>query len=194
MATQVLYISENRLKESTTISNNVDTELLVPNIKIAQDKYILTKLGSKLDDKLQKLIQDDQLDDVGNENYKKLVNIYIQPSLIQWTLYESIIFLGFKFQNKDIMRKNSETGSPASLDDLKFLREEVRNTSEWYTERLVDYLCHNNNLFPEYSQNTNEDVRPSKHNYFNGMNLELMPKKRIGNVTLNDFLDSNLSQ
>ncbi len=189
MATQTLYISENRLKESTTINQNVDTELLVPNIKIAQDKYILTKLGSDLDNKLQTLIQDGELGDSGNENYKTLVNTYIQPALVQWTFYESIVFLGFKFQNKDIMRKNSETGTPASLDDIKFLRQEVRNTAEWYTERLVDYLCHNNDLFPEYSTNTNEDVRPSRKNYFNGMNLEQMPKKRIGNVTLDDFLD-----
>ncbi len=189
MATQTLYISENRLKESTTINQNVDTELLVPNIKIAQDKYILTKLGSDLDNKLQTLIQDGELGDSGNENYKILVNTYIQPALVQWTFYESIVFLGFKFQNKDIMRKNSETGTPASLDDIKFLRQEVRNTAEWYTERLVDYLCHNNDLFPEYSTNTNEDVRPSKKNFFNGMNLEQMPKKRIGNVTLDDFLD-----
>lgn len=192
MATQVLYISENRLKESTTINQNVDTELLIPNIKIAQDKYILTALGSKLDDHLQSLISAGTLDDAGNENFEKLVNTYIQPALVQWTLYESIIFLGFKFKNKDIMRKSSETGQPASLDDLKFLREEVQNTAQWYTERLIDYLCHNNNLFPQYSQNTNEDVSPSRHNYFNGMNLELRPKRRINNITLDDFLPSNL--
>ena len=189
MATQTLYISENRLKESTTINQNVDTELLIPNIKIAQDKYILTKLGSDLDNKLQELIQNGELGDAGNENYQKLVNTYIQPALIQWTFYESIVFLGFKFQNKDIMRKNSETGTPASLDDIKFLRQEVRNTAEWYTERLVDYLCHNNNLFPEYTSNTNEDVRPSRKNYFNGMNTDMMPKKRIGHITLDDFLE-----
>jgi len=189
MAEQILYISENRLKESTTINQNVDTELLIPNIKVAQDKYILTKLGSKLDDKLQTLIKDSELDDAGNENYKKLVNTYIQPALIQWTLYESIVFLGFKFMNKDIMRKNSETGSPASLDDLKFLRQEVQNTAEWYTERLIDYLCHNNDLFPEYTTNVNEDVRPSRKNFFNGMNTEQMPKRRINNITLDDFLE-----
>jgi hypothetical protein len=189
MAEQILYISENRLKESTTINQNVDTELLIPNIKVAQDKYILTKLGSKLDDKLQKLIKDAELDDAGNENYEKLVNTYIQPALIQWTLYESIVFLGFKFMNKDIMRKNSETGSPASLDDLKFLRQEVQNTAEWYTERLIDYLCHNNDLFPEYTTNVNEDVRPSRKNFFNGMNTEQMPKRRINNITLDDFLE-----
>jgi hypothetical protein len=189
MAEQILYISENRLKESTTINQNVDTELLIPNIKVAQDKYILTKLGSKLDDKLQTLIKDDELDDAGNENYEKLVNTYIQPALIQWTLYESIVFLGFKFMNKDIMRKNSETGSPASLDDLKFLRQEVQNTAEWYTERLIDYLCHNNDLFPEYTTNVNEDVRPSRKNFFNGMNTEQMPKRRINNITLDDFLE-----
>ena len=34
--------------------------------------------------------------------------------------------------------------------------------------RLVDYLCFNNNLFPEYLSNTNEDISPDTDTTFNG--------------------------
>ena len=40
----VLFISENKLKKSTTINGNVDVELLRPYMKVAQDLHIHTKL------------------------------------------------------------------------------------------------------------------------------------------------------
>ena len=40
----VLFISENKLKKSTTINGNVDVELLHPHMKIAQDVHIHPKI------------------------------------------------------------------------------------------------------------------------------------------------------
>ena len=42
----VLFISEERLKDSTTIGLNVDPELLLPYIKQSQKLYVETKLGT----------------------------------------------------------------------------------------------------------------------------------------------------
>ena len=36
----VLFISEESIKSSTTINGNVDAELLLPYIKVAQDIHI----------------------------------------------------------------------------------------------------------------------------------------------------------
>jgi hypothetical protein len=183
----VLFISEDKLKRSTTINGNVDVELLRPYMKVAQDLHIWTKLGSKLYEKLQKEIKDDTLADP----YLKLVNDYIQDALVHWTLYEAIPFLGYKIMNKDIVRQTSETSQTAPLDELNFLRNTVMNTAEWYTERLIDYLCENNTLFPEYNQNTGADVRPSRQNFNNGMNLGRVDYQGT-KITLRDFLDGSI--
>ena len=187
----VLFISEDKLKKSTTINGNVDVELLRPYMKVAQDLHIWTKLGSRLYEHLQDLITANTIGDEGNANYKTLIDDYIQDALVHWTLYEAIPFLGYKIMNKDIVRQTSENSETAPFEEINFLRNTVMNTAEWYTERLIDYLCENNTLFPEYNSNSGADVRPSKENFYSGMNLGRYDRYQGTRITLNDFLDSD---
>ncbi len=93
--------------------------------------------------------------------------------------------------NKDLVRKISETSSPASLEDLKFIRNIVLNTAEYYAQRLVDWLKNNSDKYPEYNSNSGADLSPSKEAYFSGMNLGYdMQSTRI---TLRDFLTPDIS-
>lgn len=186
----VLFISEETIKKSTTINGNVDIELLLPYIKVAQDIHVHQLLGTDLYDK----IQDDIAGTGGASltgNYKKLVDEYIQPVLIHYSLYECLPFLSYKIMNKDIVRKISETSTPASLDDIKYMRNIVVNTAQYYAERLVDYVKNNTDLFPEYNTNSNGDLSPTKEAYFNGMNLN--PVQKSTRITLRDFLTPDLS-
>ena len=187
----VLFISEDKLKKSTTINGNVDVELLRPYMKVAQDLHVWTKLGSRLYEHLQDLITNDTIGLPANANYKTLIDDYIQDALVHWTLYEAIPFLGYKIMNKDIVRQTSETSQTAPFEEVNFLRNTVMNTAEWYTERLIDYLCENNSLFPEYNSNSGADVRPSKENFYSGMNLGRYDRYQGAKITLNDFLDSD---
>ena len=98
----------------------------------------------------------------------------------------------FKISNGNIYSKTSETGVALSTEEAQHLREEVRNTAEFYTERLIEYLKNNNDLFPEYSSNTGADRSPEKNAYYSGMNLEKKVYDRKTGITLNDFLDADL--
>ncbi|BCV05377.1 MAG: hypothetical protein CM15mV105_220 [uncultured marine virus] len=44
----VLFISENKLKDSTAIGGNVDIEFILPYLKVAQKKHIERVLGTDL--------------------------------------------------------------------------------------------------------------------------------------------------
>lgn len=92
--------------------------------------------------------------------------------------------------NKDIVRKLSETSTGATLEDIKYLRNVVLNTAEFYTKRLVDYLRHNNSSYPEYSTNSGADMSPDKSAYYSNMNLDKI--QRSSRITLNDFLTPDL--
>ena len=94
--------------------------------------------------------------------------------------------------NKDIVRKISETSRSASLEDIKYIRNIVLNTAQFYTQRLIDYICNNSANFPEYNTNSNGDMSPSKEGYFNGMNLTPY-NPRTSEITINDFLTSDIS-
>ena len=181
----VLFVSEDTIKKSTTINGNVDVELLLPYIKVAQDIHIHQLLGTDLYDKIANDISTSSL----GGNYKTFTDEYIQPVLIHYSLYECLPFLSYKIMNKDIVRKISETSTPADLEDIKYMREIVKNTAEYYSTRLVDYLCNNNHLFPEYNTNSNGDLAPTKDTYFSGIVLDRYEQKN--KFTLRSFLDAS---
>ena len=174
----VLFISEERLKDSTTIGLNVDPVLLLPYIKQSQKLYVETKLGTDLNQKLKDLIVAGTVNNVGNEAYATLLNDYIAEMLPSFALYMALPFLRFKIENGNIYSKTSET---------QHLRNEVLNTAEYYMERMIDYIRNNTASFPEYSTNTGSDVRPTIQNYYSNMNLE---RQRQGTrLTLRNFLN-----
>ena len=180
----VLFISEAKLKDSTAINLNVDIDLLLPYVRQAQKLYVETKLGTDLTDKLKAEITAGTLAGA----YKTLVDDYIGDMLPNWAFFHAIPFLRFKIENGNIYSKVSETGTALSTEEAQHLREEVRNTAEYYTERMIDYVCNNNSLFPEYSTNSGADVNPDRNAYYNGMNLE-RPNQQGTKLTLRNFLD-----
>jgi hypothetical protein len=188
MAGYVLFISEDKLKDSTAINLNVDVNLLLPYVRQAQKLYVETKLGTDLNQKLKDLIVAGTLSLPANAAYKTLIDDYIGDMLPNWAFYHAIPFLRFKIENGNIYSKTSETGNSLSTDEAQHLREEVRNTAEYYTERLIDYICNNNTLFPEYNTNTGADVDPDRNAYYNGMNLE-RPQNQGTRLTLRNFLN-----
>ena len=184
----VLLISENKLKQSTAINMNVDVELLLPYVRQAQKLYVEPKLGTDLYDKLKADITAGTL----TGNYKTLVDEYIGDMLPNWAFYHCIPFLRFKVENGNIYAKSSETGNALSTEESQHLREEVRNTSEYYTERLIEYLKNNTSLFPEYSTNSGAEISPDSNAYYNGMNLE-RPNQQGTKLTLRNFLTPDLT-
>ena len=180
----VLFISEDKLKDSTAINMNVDVNFLLPYVRIAQKKYIETKLGTNLFEAIQLMISGGTISLPANANYKTLLDV-----LVHYAFYEVLPFLRYKVQNNNVVSKTAENSNPLSRAEAQDLRSEISNTAQFYTERLVDYLCNNNNLFPEYSTNTGSDVNPNANAYYQGMNLE---RQIIDDtkITIRDFLDT----
>jgi hypothetical protein len=183
----VLFISEDKLKDSTAIGMNVDVDLLLPFVRQAQKLYVETKLGTDLTQKLK----DEIIAGTLAGAYKTLVDDYIGDMLPNMALYHAIPFLRFKVENGNIYSKTSENGTALSTEEAQHLREEVKNTGEYYMERMIDYVTNNLSSFPEYSTNSGADVNPDKNAYYNGMNLE-RPSGQGTKLTLRDFLTPDL--
>ena len=188
----VLFISESKLKSSTAINLNLSTDLLLPYVLQAQKLYVEPKLGTDLYQKLESLITAGTIGNVGNEAYKTLVDDYIGDMLPNWAFYHAIPFLRFKIENGNIYSKTSETGTALTTEESQSLREEISNTAQYYTERLIEYIRNNTSDFPEYSTNSGADVNPDKNAYYNGMNLE-RPNQQGTKLTLQNFLTPGLN-
>ena len=188
----VLLISEQKLKDSTAINLNVDVNILLPYVLQAQTLYIEPKLGTQLYEHIKGLIQAGTISDAGNVAYKTLLDDYISFVLVNYSFYHAIPYLRFKVENGNIYSKTSETGTALTTEESQSLREEISNTAQYYTERLIEYIRNNTSDFPEYSTNSGADVNPDKNAYYNGMNLE-RPNQQGTKLTLQNFLTPGLN-
>jgi hypothetical protein len=188
----VLLISEQKLKDSTAINLNVDVNILLPYVLQAQTLYIEPKLGTQLYEHIKGLIQAGTIGDVGNAAYKTLLDDYISFVLVNYSFYHAIPYLRFKVENGNIYSKTSETGTALTTEESQSLREEISNTAQYYTERLIEYIRNNTSDFPEYSTNSGADVNPDKNAYYNSMNLE-RPNQQGTKLTLQNFLTPGLN-
>jgi hypothetical protein len=155
--TNVLLISETYLKQFSPIAANVSNEPLTVAIKKAQERYIKPILGKSLYDKMLNDIAAANSVTGLTTNYRLLLDDYITPALTEYSLYESIIPLTFKMQNKGIGVRNDAYQDSIGLEEVKFLRMEIKNNAEYYQERLIKYLANNTQLFPEYFIYTNDE-------------------------------------
>lgn len=149
MSLNTLLISDVILKERSIVHGNMDAKLIYPDIKVAQDFYILPVLGSALFNKLQTLVLAN--DWTGYTDYKTLLDDYIIDALVQYTLAELQTSISYQPWNKAVLRKQGQDTDLPSMSDLFDMTNKFRTRGEWYANRLKLYLIENaNEKFPEY--------------------------------------------
>ena len=152
MAKNVLLISDEILKKRTTIHGNIDSKLLYPEIKTAQDMYIHPILGTALYNRIIDDIEAGSITGIAAVNYKNLLDDYIIDPLLYYVLAALPEALSYQFWNKGVVRKQGENTELPSMSELIDLSNRYRIKAEWYAERLNKYLKQNatTTLFPEY--------------------------------------------
>jgi len=95
-------------------------------------------------------------------DYNNLLVTYVKPMLIHWAMVEYLPWAAYTVANKGVYKHGSENSESVSKEEVDFLVEKERSIAENYTKRFVDYMCFNNNLFPEYNTNSNGDVNPDR--------------------------------
>ena len=101
-------------------------------------------------------------------DYKNLLNTYIKAMLIHWAMVEYLPFAAYTIANKGVYKHNSENSTNVEKNEIDFLIEKERSIAQHYTQRFIDYICFNNNLFPEYNSNSNGDMFPDTQNNYTG--------------------------
>lgn len=157
---EALFITRNDIVKFTALNGNVDTDKFIQFVKIAQDIHIQNYLGSKLFQKLQADIVANTL----SGNYLSLVETYIKPMLIHWSMVEYLPFAAYTIANKGVYKHTSENAENVDKNEVDYLLEKERSIAQHYTERFIDYMSFNQTLFPEYRANKNNDMFPDTNN------------------------------
>lgn len=165
---EVLFIDENYIKKYTWINGSVDPLLLYPAIYLAQDEKIQQYLGTDLYYK----IKDDLEANTISGNYLLLLDRYIRRATCWWAMYEVLPHLWVKTDNGSLVQHTSEDTTSISPDAYESYREQTRQKAMFFTARMVDYLCYNQSLFPEYLTNSQNQMW-SDSNVYPSNNFEI---------------------
>ena len=161
---EALLVTRNDIVKFTALNGNVDTDKFIQFVKIAQDIHIQNYTGTNLINK----IKADILDDTLAGNYLSLTEVYLKPMLIHWAMVEYLPFAAYTIANKGVYKHSSENSENVQKNEVDFLIEKERQIAQHYTERFINYISFNNNLFPEYYNNQNGNMYPDSMNNYTG--------------------------
>ena len=154
---EALLISRKDVVKFTAMNGNVDTDKFIQYIKIAQDTHVQNYLGTNLLEKIQADIIAGSL----AGNYLTLLTKYVKPMLIHFAMMEYLHFAAYTISNKGVYKHSSENSDTATIEEINDLVASENKIAEHYAQRFVDYICNNSSLFPEYNNNTADDMYPS---------------------------------
>ena len=163
MAT-ALFIKREDLVRNSIIDGNVDYDKIIQFVKVAQEIDIQNLLGTDLYNRISADIIAGNL----SGDYLSLVNTYIQPTLIWFAQMNYIPFSAYTIAKGGVYKHQAENSQSVDKNEVDYLVAKAREYANYYSTRLVNYLCFNSSLFPEYTSNTDNDISPDSDTTFNG--------------------------
>jgi hypothetical protein len=162
LTAEVLFINADYLKRFTHVNGSVEEAYIQPSVMLAQDKYIQSFLGTDLFNKLKTDIAASSL----AGDYITLMNSHVRRVTLWWTMLELVPRMHVRLDNGGLVIRVSEDSQPITKGDLNRELDLARQNAQFYTDRMIDYLCENSSLFPEYSSNSADDIKPEKKAYY----------------------------
>lgn len=169
--TNIFFVSETYIKENSPVSQNVDIKDIRPFVPMAQDLFLQPILGTNFYRYLSNVFASGTT----NANEDELIS-YIEPAVAYKACELAMPFLNQQIKNKGNQFQSGDFSSPGTTDDTRYLKNELKNVSEFFFERLRKYLCENEDLFPQYKQDNDSDMKPdTSTNYSWGI---ILPKNK----------------
>ena len=173
---EVLFITQNDIKNNTIINGSVDPDKFLQFVIIAQQIHIQNFLGTRLYERLQNYInangsQNGNFTGQDTDPEKILLDQHVKNMTIYWAMVEYIGVGAFSISNKGVLRHTSETAELASKDDLDYLTTKYRDLAQYYTDRFINFIIYNQTVYPEYNENNEDDRYPSRDAYFGGWQI-----------------------
>ena len=165
MAT-VLFINRTDLVRNSILDGNVDTDKFIQFIKLSQEIDVQQILGTNMYDGLTTAIPN--IDLAVNARWKTILDDYVVPMLIWYAQANYLPFAAYQIKNGGVFKHTSENAQSVDKNEIDFLVEKARTNADWYSRRFIDYMSFNQTLFPEYTNNINDDINPSYDSTFNG--------------------------
>ena len=156
-----LLITREELLKYTSIGGQTDMDKIVASMIVAEQITIQEQLGTQLYNKLKQLINDDTINDPGNEKYKFLMDNFVIQMMAHYTAAALYLVLRYQVNNSGIQIPTSADSLVPDASEVSTLSQNESDRGSFYIQRFIDYMCFNSAQYPEWTSNTNDDLSPS---------------------------------
>lgn len=155
MINNVLLISEDFVKTNSNISDNMWGKFLLPAIREAQHMRLQSVIGQNLYNSILCKVTAGTL----TEQYKELVDDYIQWFLLYQVLSDVVDVIDVKFVNMGTVRNRDEYVDNISDAERVRLKQNYEYKADWYCKQLQQYLLNNKDQFVELDECTCNTIK-----------------------------------
>jgi hypothetical protein len=142
-----LLISEEYVKTNSGLDDNVYSKFLFPAIREAQEMGLQTIIGTSLYTTITGMVNTNTI--VEEDDYKYLLDTYIQPYLLYQTIVNLIPVVGTKIGNIGTVITTDEHTTNITKNERDLLADYYQFRADFYCRRLQKYLCNNRSKYPE---------------------------------------------
>jgi len=149
----LLLITEQEVKDLTSVSGNVDVAKFRHHIQSAQDMYIKPAIGETCYDALLDAVENDDLTalettllDGDNRSFAGL-----KLALAWWVLWLAYPDLWLTIGNTTVQKKSGDNFESVSAAELNMKRKTAENAATYYTNYLIDYIKKHDDDYTCYS-------------------------------------------
>lgn len=167
-----LFIDDEYLKTYTPLGKSIDVEQIYPFVSEAQNIYTQDLLGSPLYNYLEYKLYSGLTFSTAYFTQPEidLINI-ASKALAYWTIYLALPHLAIQIRNIGVARPTSEYTTVSTVQELKYIREEMQNLAEFWNQRVINFICENITYFPLYNAKS-DDMYPQNYQYDSDVYIE----------------------
>ena len=159
----ITLITERYIKENTPLSQNISAKDIINNIIPAQDLHVQPIMGTNFYNYLLTKYDNQTL------SADEIILVeYIQPGLAYRSASMTLPFLNYQIKNKGVQTQNGDNSESVGSGVVTYLKNELDNRAEFYETRLINYLCENKDLYPNYINDNNDDIKPGNDKPYDG--------------------------
>lgn len=165
MKDKILLISQNYVKEITSISDNVNDKQLFVAIQEAQNVSLRNVMGSALLRKLKELIADETIYLDENCDYQDLLD-ECQYFLAYTAVTKLIPQMQFKVDNAGVVLTDDEHMRNLDVQETFLVTDYYQKRADYYCMLLQKYLLRHKAKFPELDECCCNEIRSNLHSAY----------------------------
>ena len=152
-----LIIDDQYISDYTPLGKNIDSAMIYPFISEAQDIYMQDILGSNF---YNDLLYRSVYATASITNYEEDLLDILSKMIAYYSVYLAIPHLSIRIRNFGVGKSAADNTVASSMEEMKYIREEVKNLAEFWSQRAIVYLCNNSEQFPLYNR-PGDDIQPN---------------------------------